>query len=334
MPTATGWCRSSSSSRAEPRARILRLLHALDEQQGPVTLEVLLAAPPEDHATLAGLAGDGAVTSVRLIPNPGGARSAGLNRALAVARGDVVARVDARSTPPPDYVTRAAARLDTDPDVGVVGGVQRPVSASAGVAARGIARALRNPWLLGGATYRRPGGGGPADTAYLGAFRTPDLRALGGWDERLAANEDFELCARYRAAGAAVWVEPGLEVAYEPRASHRDLWRQYRAFGEAKAQYWRAGHAGPNRRQAVALLGACGAVAAVAVAARRPRRGVAGALGGLAALGLVDHLVDPAEPDLRVRVAACRAYATFLTAWCAGVAHGLARSAGREPPGG
>jgi len=316
-------------ARGEPRARLGRLLDALADQQGPELLEVLIAAPLEEHAGLAGLAPTGAVTSVRLLANPGGGRSAGLNRALAAARGAVVARADARSVPPPDYVTRTAGRLAADPDVGVVGGVQRPVPAAPGVAARGIARALRNPWLLGGATYRRPGGGGAADTTYLGTFRAAELRALGGWDERLAANEDFELCARYRAAGAAVWVEPGLEVAYEPRRSHRELWQQYRAFGEAKVQYWRTARTGPNARQAAALLGAAGALGAAAVVARHPARGATVGLAALAAVGVVDHLVEPAERDPRVRVAAYAAYATFLAGWWAGVARGLTGPQGR-----
>jgi hypothetical protein len=66
-------------------------------------------------------------------------------------------------------------------------------------------------------------------------------------------------------------------------------------------------------------------LAGAALAARRPRRGLAGALGALTILGALDHWVEPAEPDVRVRVAAYGAYVTFLTAWCAGVARGLAR---------
>ena len=315
-------------ARGEPRPRLERLLRALDEQQGPSHLEVLLAVPPEEHATLAGLeraVGAGAVSSLRLVANPGGARCTGLNRALRLARGDVVARADARSTPPADYVPRAVVRLDAAPGVGVVGGVQRPMCVADGVGARGIARALRNPWLLGGATYRRPGGGGEADTAYLGVFRTAELRALGGWDERLAANEDFDLCARYRAAGAAVWVEAGLEVSYEPRASHRELWHQYHAFGDAKARYWRTARAGPNRRQVAALAGAAVALGVTALVARHPRRGVTLGVGGLALLAAADHVVDPGERDLRVRAAAYGAYATYLSAWVTGVARGLVR---------
>ena len=315
-------------ARGEPRARLTRLLRALDAQQGPVHLEVLLAVPLEEHAALAGLdadVGGGAVSSMRLVSNPGGARCTGLNHALRLARGDVVARADARSAPPTDYVARAVARLDAAPEVGVVGGVQQPVCVDEGIAARGIARALRNPWLLGGAVYRRPGGAGEADTAYLGAFRTAELRAVGGWDERLAANEDFDLCTRYRAAGASVWVEAGLQVPYEPRATHRELWRQYYAFGDAKARYWRTAGAGPNRRQFAALAGAAAALGVTVLVARQPRRAVALGAGALAMLAAVDHGVDPGEREVGVRAAAYGAYATYLSAWVAGVARGLVR---------
>jgi succinoglycan biosynthesis protein ExoA len=289
---------------------------------------VLVAAPPEEHPGLAGVAAGGAVGTVTLVANPGGGRSAGLNRALHRARTATVVRVDARSVPPPDYVARCVARLEANPSIGVVGAIQRPAARDPGAGARGIARALRYPWLLGAGSYRRASGGGPADTAYLGAFRRAELLAFGGYDERLDANEDFDVCARYRAAGQQVWVEPGLEVEYEPRRTHRELWVQYRAFGEAKVRYWRATGARPNRRQGVALGGALAATLAGVTVGRRPRRFVAALAAGLGVLALVDHWVDPEERDVATRVAAIGAYATFVTAWCCGVVRGLAGRAG------
>ena len=241
-------------TRDEPPDRLGRALAAVRAQDYRGPLEVLVAAPPGERPVPDGLDLDR--LDVELVDNPGGQRSAGLNRALARARGPVVVRVDARSVPPADYVTRCVARLAADPTVGVVGAVQRPTATAAAVASRGIARALRNPYVLGGARYRRPGAGGPADTAYLGAFRADELRRLGGYDERLAVNEDFDLCARYRAAGWQVWVEANLAVGYEPRPSHGQLWRQYETFGAAKARYWRVTGARPNGRQLGALIGA------------------------------------------------------------------------------
>jgi succinoglycan biosynthesis protein ExoA len=315
-------------TREEPPDRLRRAVDALGAQTGCGPLEVLVAAPPDEHRALADLAARGAVQAVRLVANPDGGRSAGLNRALHQARAATVVRVDARSVPPADYVARCAARLAANPGIGVVGAIQRPATRDPSAGARGIARALRNPWMLGGAAYRRAGGGGPADTAYLGAFRRHELVALGGYDERLDANEDFDLCARYRAAGRQVWVEPRLEVEYEPRRTHRELWAQYRAFGEAKVGYWRATGARPNRRQRVALGGALAAALTGVVVGRRPRRLVTALVATLGVLAVVDHSVDPDERDIGTRVAAIGAYAVFLTGWCCGIVRGLTRRAG------
>jgi succinoglycan biosynthesis protein ExoA len=316
-------------TRGEPTARLHRVFDALAAQTGAGTLEVLVAAPPDEHSALADLPTAGAVQTVTLVANPDGRRSAGLNRALHQAQTATVVRVDARSVPPPDYVARCVARLAANPAVGVVGAIQRPAAHDPNPgAARGIARALRNPWLLGAAPYRQPGGRGPADTAYLGAFRRHELLAAGGYDERLEANEDFDLCARYRAAGQEVWIEPGLEVEYEPRRTHRELWAQYRAFGEAKVRYWRATGERPNGRQGVALGGALAALLAGGLVGRRPRRLVAALVAALGVLALVDHSVDPEDRDVGTRVAAIGAYATFLSGWCCGIVRGLARRAG------
>jgi hypothetical protein len=235
---------------------------------------------------------------------------------------DVVVRVDARSRPGPGYVASCAARLAADPEVGVVGGVQRPAVHGGTVRARGIARALRNPWVLGGARYRREGAHGPADTVYLGAFRRTELLALGGYDERLDANEDFELCARYRRAGRTVWLEAGAVVDYEPRTRLVDVARQYRAFGAAKARYWALTGRGPDARQAVALTAAALGAAAAVFACARPRRLPVLAAAGIGALAAADHLADPHEPDPWVRAHALVASATVVGSWLWGVARG------------
>jgi GT2 family glycosyltransferase len=320
--------------RGEPRDRLDATLRAMAAQEGIGAVELLVAGPPVELAHLTDWRPAGAVATIRLVPNPGGARCAGLNRMLAAARAGIVARVDARSRPPADYLARCMHRLRVRPDLGVVGAIQRPVPGGAGPVARGIARTLANPWLLGGARYRRPGYGGPAETAYLGAFRRDELRAIGGFDERLLANEDFDACARYRARGDGVWVESGLCVPYEARAALPALWAQYHAFGRAKVTFWRVTGARPNRRQILALGGASVSGAALAaLAVRRPGLALgAVALGG-AAVATVDHVVAPEEPDLRVRAAALVAAAAVVGGWITGVATGMV-TRGPGPPAG
>jgi hypothetical protein len=159
---------------------------------------------------------------------------------------------------------------------------------------------------------------------YLGAFRRDELLAT-QYDEGLLANEDFDLCTRFRHAGRDVWIEAGLEVDYEARDSYRDLWRQYAAFGASKVRYWRRTRQGVNARQTVALLGAGIAAIALVVQVRKPVRVAALATAGVATLALTDHVADPGERDARVRVHALAASATVVAAWLGGVARAALR---------
>jgi hypothetical protein len=75
---------------------------------------------------------------------------------------------------------------------------------------------------------------GPTDTVYLGVFDRVALESVGGFDERLVRNQDYELNIRLRAAGGVVWFDPELAVAYRPRGSFRALARQYFQYGRWK----------------------------------------------------------------------------------------------------
>jgi hypothetical protein len=317
--------------RDEPSPRLQRAVDAVARQVGVGPVELLIAAPGDEHARISALRPSGAIETMLVVENPDGSRSAGLNAALAAARASVVARVDARSRLTSDYLTRCLGRLEADPSVGVVGAIQRPDAGGDGVVARGVARALRNPYFMGGARYRRPGTGGPADTAYLGAFRRAELQDMGGFDERLAANEDFELCARYRARGAVVWVEHSLEVTYEARATLRDLWRQYRSLGAGKADYWRHHGSRPNGRQTAALVAPVAVIGALGLATRRPAAAVAATAAGIVGLAVVDHVIAPRERDPRVRAVSLGAAITLTGAWVSGVLGGVTRGLGARP---
>jgi glycosyltransferase involved in cell wall biosynthesis len=225
----------------------------------------------------------------RLLSDDMGARPANLNRGLAEARGDVLCRVDARSRVPSDYLRRCVDTLRTREDVAVAGGRQVAVD-EAGRAAAGIARAFNNRAVNGFSRYRGGRTSGPADTVYLGAFRTAQLRAAGGWRPDMPVNEDFELNRRMSALGL-VWVDADLVVGYVPRASLRALLRQYAGFGRSKVRYWRSTGDRPRARQVAllaspivaAVLGSC--ALAVGVPALVIAAGACAALLGVEALG-------------------------------------------------
>jgi succinoglycan biosynthesis protein ExoA len=308
----------------EPTDRVERALASLAAQQESGPMEVIIAAPPRQHARLRALKTRGAVATVVLVGNPGGERSLGLNRAIAMASAPFIVRVDARSVLPPDYIAKCVSRLQRDPSVAVVGGVQRPRARSTAPRAAGIARALRNPWVLGGARYRRPGSQGPADTVYLGVFHRQELLDT-PYDAMLAANEDYDLCARLRRAGRQVWLEHGLEVEYEARESYRALWSQYRSFGEAKVRYWRQTRERPSVRQALPLVGASATIVALLTQLAHPRRVAGLVIGGIATLVAIDHFADPRERRACVRAHSIVASACIVGAWVSGVAQEAAR---------
>lgn len=300
----------------EPRERLQRMIDRLAAQTlGP--LEVVIAAPTRDRPSLEAVRAHGAVAEIRIVDNPTGQRCPGLNRAAREATSPIVHRVDARSLLAPDHVARCQARLEADASVGVVGGRQSSVDTGGGIVGRGLARALANPWVTGGAAYRRSGAAGEVDTVYLGSFRRSDLLAVGGYDETLDSNEDFDLCQRYIAAGARVWLEADLVVGYEGRHSFAAVWRQYEAFGRGKVRYWRSRRTRPNARQIVGLAAPLAGVVGLLLAARRDAA-VAYVAAGVAGVAALDQIGVGGRPPIGERAVAWVTSVLVPAAWAVG----------------
>lgn len=252
-----------------------------------------------------------------VVDNVEGTTPSNLNAGLAVANSEVLCRVDARSVIGPSHVRRSAELL-TDRSRAVVGGGQHAVARpGAPFVARGIARALNNRLGMGLARYRRTTAPGATDTVYLGAFRTDDLRAAGGWDLAMSTNQDFELNQRLGRTGT-VWFDPALTVDYLPRETFGELATQYFRFGRWKRRYWRRAGAKPSRRQTLLLvvpplLGGMGLVALL----RRPAAAMPAIAVGLCA---IDAAGSSAAAPLAERVVAAAATGTVGGCWWVGVA--------------
>lgn len=194
--------------------------------------EVCLAVAPSDDGTedlASSLARQHPVVSV--VANPAGITPAGLNAAIAATTGDVVVRVDGHAQLSPGYIARAVDTLQRTGAVNV-GGVQRAEGRTPWE--RAIAVAMTSPIGAGGARFHIGGAEGPVDTVYLGVFRRSALEAVGGFDEALIRNQDYELNIRLRDAGGVVWFDPSLWVTYRPRSSLGRLARQYAEYGAWK----------------------------------------------------------------------------------------------------
>jgi succinoglycan biosynthesis protein ExoA len=227
------WPRVSVIMPVRDEAPYLRAsVAAVLAQNYPGDLEVVLAVGPSSDATES-IAAELALADDRVVvvDNASGTTSSGLNRAIEAASGAVIARVDAHAEPSPGYLVTAVETLrETGADN--VGGVQRAVGTS--LSQRAIAAAMSSRFGTGDARFHYGGKAGAVDTVYLGVFRAEVLAALGGFDEGLIRNQDYELNIRIRDRGGRVWFDPRLEVLYRPRSSLRALASQYWQYGRWK----------------------------------------------------------------------------------------------------
>jgi succinoglycan biosynthesis protein ExoA len=251
-----------------------RLAHAVEAilaQDYPGEMEVVIAhAPSRDRTAdiVAELAA--ADPNVVAVANPSGLTPAGLNLAIARARGTVIARVDGHAVIPPGYLRRAVELLaETGADN--VGGVQEAVGQTA--FERAVAAAMSSPFGVGDARFHYGGEPGPADTVYLGTFRRSALERVGGFDESLPRAQDTELNHRIRTSGGVVWFDPSLRVRYAPRGSLRGLARQYFTSGQWRRRVIEKDPSSLRWRQVVPPVTVLGIAAGIVLAASGRRLG-------------------------------------------------------------
>ena len=158
---------------------------------------------------------------------------AGLNQALKAAHGEVIVRMDAHSHPHPDYIPRSV--MDLEAGLGEnIGGVINILPASDTWIAQSIALAAGHPLGVGDAKYRTGSEAREVDTVAFGAYKASLVNEIGGYDETLLANEDYEFNVRIRKNGGRVWINPKIQANYIARATLKSLAIQYWRYG-----YWK-----------------------------------------------------------------------------------------------
>jgi succinoglycan biosynthesis protein ExoA len=166
---------------------------------------------------------------VTLVDNPGRIAPTALNAALAVARGEMVVRVDGHCEIAPDYVSRCVAHLAAGEADGV-GGPLETVGETP--IARVIAVAMSSGFGVGGAAFRtRKGWTGLVDTVAFPAYTRAAIDLAGPFDEELVRNQDDEYNYRLRGLGARILLAGDVHSRYHSRGSWGSLWRQYFQYG-------------------------------------------------------------------------------------------------------
>lgn len=169
---------------------------------------------------------------VRLVHNPRRTQPAAMNTAVDHVASPWLVRVDAHSTVPPDYVERIMEHLPSG-EWGGVGGRKDGVATTP--AGRAIAAALGSRFGVGNSTYHHGTEPQEVDHIPFGAYPVEVVRELGGWDEKIAANEDYEFDYRVRESGRKLLFDPSVRIAWETREDVGAFFSQYRRYGRGKA---------------------------------------------------------------------------------------------------
>jgi GT2 family glycosyltransferase len=240
---------------------------------------------------------------VRVLHNPRRIASSALNVALAHARGRFVARMDAHTEYPTDYIARGVQRLAAGDSRWISG---PPIASGDGPVSRAVALALSTP-LGRGASRKWASEREASDREYeldsgvfAGVWERETVLEYGGWDEHWMRNQDSEMAGRFLAKGEKLICLAAMAAHYTPRGSIPSLWRQYLQYGEYRART--AGrHPHTMRRShliAPALVATAGAAFIAPRSLRRPARaglglyGVALGAAGIGAAGASEEATD------------------------------------------
>ncbi len=192
--------------------------------------------------------------AVAVVDNPDRNIPTALNLGIAAARGSIIARMDAHAVPSNGYIRRCVEVLRAD-KAGAVGMpcVVRPGADT--VVARAIAAAVSHPFGIGDAKYRL-GARGPlqesVDTVAFACFRKSLWKELGGFNEALLTNEDYDFNYRVRQSGRQVILDRSAHCDYFARTTAKALASQYLRYGGWKAEMVRLQPRSIKLRHAVA----------------------------------------------------------------------------------
>ncbi|MCY3831900.1 MAG: glycosyltransferase [Chloroflexi bacterium] len=172
---------------------------------------------------------------LRLFVEPGCNISQGRNRAIAEARGDIIAVTDAGVVLSEAWLEAITAPLLREPALNVVGGFFQADPHSAFEAALGAAT-LPLADEIDSATFL------PSSRSI--AFRKSAAEAIGFYPEWLDFCEDLVFDIRLRQYGGAFAFAPAALVYFRPRSGPRQFFRQYYLYarGDGKANLWLKRH--------------------------------------------------------------------------------------------
>ncbi|GBF07027.1 putative glycosyltransferase [Deinococcus aerius] len=169
---------------------------------------------------------------LRVVDNPGRSTPSGLNRAVGAAAGDFIIRIDAHCKLGPTYVDELV-RGYLAGGADVVGPTVRYFGTTE--LARHIVAVLHHPLGNGGTASRNSlKRAVQVKHTVMSCYRREVWEALGGYDERLLSNEDFDFDYRASERGFRVVSLPAPVYWAKARPTLGAFWQQRFRYG-----YWK-----------------------------------------------------------------------------------------------
>ncbi len=236
-----------------------KTLNNLASQYPPESYEIIVVDSMSEDATrdvVREFQASHPELSIKLIQNPERNIPKALNLGIDAARGEIIARMDAHAVPSSGYIRRCVEVLGRG-EAEVVGMpcVVQPGSNS--VTAHAIALAVSHPFGIGDARYRLGSTRSTqeiVDTVPFACFRKSLWSRLGGYNESLLTNEDYDFNYRARTQGDRVVLDRSEHCDYFARSTFSKLIAQYRRYGAWKARMIRQHPRSIRIRHAIAPL--------------------------------------------------------------------------------
>lgn len=268
---------------------------------------------------------------IRLVLNAARNIPRALNLGIAVANGEIIARMDAHAVPSPGYIRRCVEVLSKG-DAEVVGMPCLVQPGSNSMTARAIALAVSHPFGIGDARYRlgsRRDLQEEVDTVAFACFRKSLWSQLGGYDENLLTNEDYDFNYRARRGGHRVILDHAEHCNYFARETFLRLISQYTRYGAWKARMIRLHPQSIRVRHAIAPMFVASLVVLTALGMWKSQAwGLLAAQLGLyflAASGFAAHAVRGAKESLGVMLLMPAVFFAIHLSWGASFLLGLIR---------